>query len=142
MAKPKKNNPNPQSPQPALAGAGMPVAAVHAEAAAHQAHDHVGHIVPVWLLGAVFGGLIVLTVVTVVASYINFGPLNLWIALLIAGMKASLVVFFFMHLKWDRPVNAVIFLSSLMFVLLFIGFAMTDTEEYQPDIQAWSSVQP
>ena len=33
-------------------------------------------------------------------------------------------------------------LSSLLFVILFIGFAMTDTEEYQPDISSFTSAQP
>ena len=141
MAKPKKIKNTPGTLQPAGAH-GVPVSALVAEGAAQQSHDHVGHIVPLWILAATFGALIVLTVITVAASYVDFGPLNLWIALLIAGVKASLVVFLFMHLKWDRPLNAVIFISSLLFVVLFIGFAMTDTEEYQPDIASFTSTQP
>lgn len=141
MAKQKKKDTTPRALQPAGAH-GVPVSALAAQSAAEHSHDHVGHIVPLWILAATFGSLIVLTVITVATSYVDFGPLNLWIALLIAGMKATLVVFLFMHLKWDRPLNAVIFISSLLFVILFIGFAMTDTEEYQPDIQSFSSAQP
>jgi cytochrome c oxidase subunit 4 len=140
MAKAKKKTK--LTPAPQAAGHGVPVSALTAAAAAEHSHDHVGHIVPLPILAATFGGLIFLTIVTVTASNIDFGALNLWIALLIAGMKASLVVFLFMHLKWDRPLNAVIFISSLLFVILFIGFAMTDTEEYQPDIASFTSAQP
>jgi cytochrome c oxidase subunit 4 len=113
-----------------------------AAVAAHQDHDHVGHIVPFKYLIGTFAALIFLTVITFAATYVDFGRLNLWIALGIAGLKVSLVVYFFMHLKWDRPLNSVIFISALTFVLLFIGFALTDTEEYQPDIEAWSTAQP
>jgi cytochrome c oxidase subunit IV len=142
MAKPKKTKQTaPETLQPAGAP-GVPVSALQAQAAAQQSHDHVGHIVPMYVLVGTFLGLIVLTVVTVAASYVDFGRLNLWIALLIASVKASLVVYFFMHLKWDRPLNSVIFLSSMLFVILFIGFALTDTEEYQPDVEAYTSAQP
>jgi cytochrome c oxidase subunit 4 len=123
-------------------GSAVPAKAIVAAATADAHHAHVGHIVPFYVLAATFGGLLVLTVVTVGASYFDFGKLNLWVALLIAGLKASLVVYFFMHLRWDRPLNSVIFLSALAFVLLFIGFALTDTEEYQPDIRAYDSAQP
>ena len=89
------NNNAPGNLEPAGAH-GVPVAALTAQAAAEHSHDHVGHIVPVPVLAATFGALICLTVITVAASNVNFGPLNLWIALLIAGIKASLVVFLFM----------------------------------------------
>jgi len=142
MAKPnnKKKQPAPVTVTPS----GTAAAAAH-DAHGHGGHDdgqHVGHIVPFWILGATFGGLVILTLLTVALSGVPLGRLNLWVTLLIAGMKASLVVFFFMHLKWDRPLNGVIFLASLLFVMLFIGLAMTDTGNYQPDIQAWSSSQP
>ena len=55
--------------------------------------------------------LLVLTVVTVGASTIDFGSgmTNVIIAMLIASIKASLVALFFMHLRWDKPINAIIF---------------------------------
>jgi cytochrome c oxidase subunit 4 len=46
-------------------------------------------------------------------------------------LNGSLVALFFMHLRWDRPFNQIVFVSSLCFVGLFIAFAMTDTAEYR-----------
>jgi len=99
-----------------------------------DAHQGVGHIVPISLLAIVGGGLLVLTVITVWVARFDFGPANIWIALGIAAVKGTLVVLIFMHLLWDRPFNGVVFVSSLAFVALFISFAMTDTFEYAPDV--------
>ena len=82
---------------------------------------------PLWLLAAVFGALLVLTCLTVTVAYVDLGNLNLYLALAIAAVKASLVVLFFMHLFWDRPFNAMIFIGCLLFVSLFIGIALTDS---------------
>jgi len=40
-----------------------------------------------------------------------------------------------MHLRWDRPFNGIIFIGSLAFVALFLALTMTDSAEYQPDLQ-------
>ena len=97
-------------------------------------HPEVGHVLPLWLLFGVFGALIVLTVVTVLASYVDFGGLNIWIAIAIAAVKATLVALVFMHLKWDRPFNGIILASSLLFVVLFLGIALMDKMEYQVEM--------
>ena len=102
-------------------------------------HHGVGHIVPIWILAATGGTLLVLTVVTVWAASFDFGPANVWIALAIAAFKASMVVLLFMHLLWDRPFNGVVFVASIAFLAVFIGFTMTDTFEYRPDIDTGNS---
>ncbi len=94
----------------------------------------VGHIVPIKTLVATGLALLVFTLITVLAAKIDLGDLNIWIALAIAVLKASLVVLFFMHLKYDRPFNGIVFVTSVAFVALFISFALTDTKEYAPDI--------
>ena len=91
-----------------------------------SAHSGLGHVVPLWLLAAVFGSLLVLTGLTVAVAHVDLGNLNLYLALAIATLKASLVVLFFMHLFWDRPFNAMIFVGCLLFVSLFIGITLTD----------------
>jgi len=91
-----------------------------------------GHVVPVWLLAAVFAALIVLTVLTVTVAQVDLGNLNLYFALGIAAVKASLVVLFFMHLFWDRPFNSMIFAGCLLFVTLFIGICLTDSKANEP----------
>ncbi len=94
----------------------------------------VGHIVPIRTLVATGLALLVFTLITVWAAKIDLGELNIWIALAIAVLKASLVVLFFMHLRYDRPFNGIVFVASVAFVALFISFALTDTKEYAPDV--------
>src|SRR5688500_7049880 len=88
-----------------------------AQADPHQVHEHHVHGGP-RTYALVLGALLLLTVITVGASMINFGSnmTNVIIALLIASIKASLVALFFMHLRWDKPMSAVIFCSSLFFL--------------------------
>lgn len=92
----------------------------------------IGHVVPLWLLTAVLGALLILTLATVGATYFDLGPANLWIALAIAALKASLVALYFMHLRWSRPFNGVLFLVALVFIMLFAGIALVDTVAYHP----------
>ena len=70
--------------------------------------------------------LLFLTVITVGASYIDFGAGNVVIALFIATIKASLVALFFMHLKDDKPVNAIIALAGFLFLGIFLMFDFID----------------
>jgi len=91
-----------------------------------MAHDG-PHIVPKSVLLKVFGGLIVLTIITVGAAYVPLGPLNVPVAIAIAVAKASLVVLFFMHLKYDNPVNALTFAIGTIFVVVFITITLLDT---------------
>ena len=90
-----------------------------------QNHSH--HVVvPVKYYVATFASLLVLTVVTVAISLIDFGSWNLIIALLVAFAKASFVVWIFMGLKWERGFNLVAFVGSLLFVLIFLGLVFSD----------------
>jgi len=100
----------------------------------HDAPHGVGHIVPLKILVGVFVALTLLTIITVGASYVNFGEFNLIIALAIAVIKASLVVLFFMHLRWDKPFNAIVFVGCLIFVGLFISLALLDTGQYHGSV--------
>src|SRR5438270_11941062 len=80
------------------------------------------------IYGAVLLALLVLTGITVSASYIQFGSgmINVVVALTIATIKASLVALFFMHLLHDKPMNAIILLSSFVFLGIFLGYCYTD----------------
>ena len=100
--------------------------------AAHDDHEH--HVVSVKLLTGVFVALLFLTVVTVWIAKFDFGAANIGIAMAVACLKASLVVLFFMHLRWDRPFNSFVFVGSIFFVGIFIAFALTDSIAYRPDV--------
>jgi cytochrome c oxidase subunit 4 len=96
--------------------------------------DYHPHVVPVPLLLTVFGILLFLTVVTVAVTMIDLGKLNIWIALGIAVVKAGVVAMYFMHLRYDRPFHAVILVTSLIFLAIFIGMALMDSKAYQPNL--------
>lgn len=88
-------------------------------------HAHISS-VPFYV--AVFVGLLLLTGITVGQSYVDLGAFNIAIVVLIATMKASLVVTFFMHLRWDNKFNTLIFLSSIFFIGVFFAYTMNDTD--------------
>ncbi len=90
-------------------------------------HEHVHHGGPKIYL-VVLGALIALTVVTVQAAGVNFGSTttNVIIAMAIASIKASLVALFFMHLRWDKPLNATIFVGGLCFLGIMLTFTFMD----------------
>lgn len=61
--------------------------------------------------------------VTVAVSYVDLGPANTFVAILVATMKAGLVAAFFMHLRYDHPFNAIIFVMSFLFLGLLMIFS-------------------
>ena len=83
-------------------------------------------IVPLKYYIGTFVGLLFLTVITVVAAQFDFGPLNLTVALVIAFLKASLVVAFFMGLRWEKGFNLIAFISGLLFFSIFIILTFSD----------------
>jgi cytochrome c oxidase subunit 4 len=102
-------------------------------APAHDGHGHDdgavhAHVSSTFFYIAVFSALICLTIATVGQSYVDLGKLNLAVVILIASLKASLVVAFFMHLRWDNKFNALIFISCLFFIGVFFVYTMNDTD--------------
>ena len=67
-------------------------------------------------------GLLVLTAVTVFAAFVNLGPFNPVIALLIATIKATLVILFFMHVKYEASWKYVLTIpASIMSIFLVLA---------------------
>ena len=102
----------------------------------HSEGDHGPHVVSWQLLTIIFLSLMVLTILTVAAINIDLGPLNIFVALGIAFLKAALVVLFFMHIWWDRAFHGLLIIGSFGFAALFIGFTMLDTWQYESNITA------
>ncbi len=96
----------------------------HDSGQAHGGDEH--HIIPLKTYFQIFGILIVLTVVTVGATYIDFGAFNTIIAFAIASVKAALVLGYFMHLKYDNLMNRVIIGSGAFFLIVFWFFSILD----------------
>jgi len=98
--------------------------------------DHNGsgaavHVTSIRLLVGVWIVLMIGTWLTVTATYVDLGPLNIWIGLAIATVKAVLVSLYYMHLRWDKPFNSLVFVTAILFLMLFIGIALTDSAHYQ-----------
>ncbi len=106
--------------------------------APHQgdAHGDAPHALPASVLLGTGAALVALTVVTVVTSRLDLGQFNIVLALAIASLKATLVAMFFMHLKYEHRFQSVVFVGALFFVVLFVGFVVFDTTQYQPDLNA------
>ena len=87
--------------------------------------DHVPHVVSWQFLLGILMTLLFLTFITVVAAKVDLGStINVGLALAIATVKATLVAAFFMHLYWDKPINTVILLFSLVLLALFLSFSL------------------
>jgi len=84
------------------------------------------HVMGYGKLSAIIAALLVLTCITVAVSYVNLGFYNVPIALLIATAKSSLVLLFFMHLKYEGTAIKVSFLSTIAFLCIMISFTFWD----------------
>jgi cytochrome c oxidase subunit 4 len=99
--------------------------------AAHGEHEdgyHVhAHVSTTKFNAAILGALFLLTGLTVAAYRIHLGEWNLLVAVIIATLKAGLVMGFYMHLHWEKTFNKIIFLGSFIFVAVFLGYTVNDT---------------
>jgi len=77
--------------------------------------------------GAVFALLLILTAVTTGVAFLDLGSyLNAVIALTIACAKATLVVLYFMHLRYSRPLTWVFAGAGLFWFLILATLTMSD----------------
>ena len=100
------------------------------------AHEEHRHVVPLWIYFLVFATLLVLTYVTVWVSHHDLGSpkvfgdvhlhLNVIVALLIAITKATLVVLFFMHVKYSSRLVQIVVGSSVIWLIILIGITISD----------------
>lgn len=98
----------------------------------HDDHHGISHVASIKVLVGTGGALLFLTIVTVLATRIDLGAnLNLALAMFIAVIKATLVILFFMHLKYDKVFHTVVFLSAILAAALFVGFTLMDSGQYQ-----------
>lgn len=85
------------------------------------------HVTPLIIYLGVGATLLFLTAATVWVAGYHLGAFNLFIAISIATVKAALVGLIFMHLAFDNKFYAMIFLSSILFLAIFISLTMLDT---------------
>ncbi len=84
------------------------------------------HIVSKNLYFLIFGALMVLTAITVFVAFIDLGPLNDVVALVIAVTKATLVILFFMHVRYSSRLTWLVVIGG--FFWLAIMFVLTGSD--------------
>lgn len=84
------------------------------------------HVASMRTLWTVFGSLFVLTIITVAVARQDLGFMNTPVALGIALLKASLVVWYFMGVRWNTPLTKVVVVAGLFWLLIMFGLTMND----------------
>ena len=78
-------------------------------------------------IGLTYVALILLAALSVTLSTLNLGSINLWAPLAIAPVQAGLIVYFFMHMRYEKKLLALLFLTVLVVLALLIGLTFIDT---------------
>ena len=87
-----------------------------------------GHVSSIGLYVTIFAALMILTAVTVAAAFVDLGAFNFAVAIAIACFKASLVVWFFMHMKWQSSLTKLTLATGLFFLAILLGESLIDYE--------------
>jgi cytochrome c oxidase subunit 4 len=84
------------------------------------------HVVPVRIYLLVFFALLVLTGTTVGVAFVDLGILNNVVALGIAALKATLVILFFMGVRYSTRLTALVLVSGVLWLGIFVGLTLVD----------------
>jgi cytochrome c oxidase subunit 4 len=93
------------------------------------------HIVQPRIYIVIFLALMVGTAVTLLAAFVDFpGPLNAVVAMTIAVVKATLVVLYFMHVRYSGRLVWLVILSALLWLAILFAITFSDywTRNWQP----------
>ena len=84
------------------------------------------HHPPASLYLRIFAALLVLTALTVIVAFFDFGPFNDVVMLTIAVTKATLVVLYFMHVRWSDKLVWVFAASGFVWLLILLAITFAD----------------
>jgi cytochrome c oxidase subunit IV len=84
------------------------------------------HILPKRVYYIIFGILMLGTYLTVQIAFFDLGRLNTIVALTIAVLKATLVVLFFMHVKYSTRLTWAVVLGSVFWFGILIVLTLSD----------------
>ena len=87
-----------------------------------------GHVMPIRMYVTVFAALLLGTAITVGVAFLNLGPFNNIVALGIAGIKATIVILFFMHAKYSTRLTKLVIVSGFFWLVILIAFTLADFE--------------
>lgn len=86
--------------------------------------DH--HIVPLKIYILIFSALLLGTALTVAVAYVDMGFLNTPVALIIALGKASLVILYFMHVKYSHKLVGLFAIAGFFWLIIMLSMTMQD----------------
>ena len=89
-------------------------------------HEHTEHIVSPGVYLTIITTLRVLTGITVFAAFVNLGRFNIVVALLIATIKATLVVLIFMHAKYVPERTKLVIIAGIFWLALLLFMTLSD----------------
>ncbi len=84
------------------------------------------HVSPLSTYLTIFTALMVLSAITVGAAFVDLGSLNPVVALAIAGLKATLVILYFMHVKYSSRLTKLTVVLSMFFVAILFAETLMD----------------
>ena len=84
------------------------------------------HILPLSLYLRIFFALLVLTGITVTVAFLDLGPMNTFVAISIAVVKALLVILYFMHVRYASRLTWLFAGAGFFWLILLLGLMMTD----------------
>jgi cytochrome c oxidase subunit 4 len=99
-----------------------------------------GHVSPVSLYITIFLALMVLTAATVGAAFVDLGQFNFLVAMIIATFKASLVIWYFMHVKYASHLTKLtvatgVFFLAILLSMILIDYVSRDFTQMLPALQ-------
>lgn len=106
----------------------------------HHDDEHHEHVSSIPLLLGIYVILLFFTFLTIAVTWVDLGSFNVWVALIVAAIKVSLVAAYYMHLKYENQFFGQILIASIFFVSVMIGIILMDTRAYHEDVQAAAPV--
>ena len=84
------------------------------------------HILPTRVYYTIFAILLLCTYLTVQAAFLDLGAMNTVVALGIATFKATIVILFFMHVKYSTKLTWAVVIGSIFWLGILLALTMTD----------------
>ena len=92
----------------------------------HAADHAETHIVPDGVQTLVWVALLVLTAITASGSIFFPGKVGIGVAIVVTPIKAALILMFFMHLKYEKPVFRWMFVTAAVILAIIMGLTIFD----------------
>ena len=109
-----------------------------------MSEQHSEHVVPMSTYVSVFLALLVGTALTTWVAYIDLGAFNTVVALVIAFIKMTLVILFFMHAKYNKGLTRIVIVAAFFWLGIMMTFMLADelSRNWTPTVSTWNTILP